>query len=71
MLHNLIDEIASDEVLEQAYDWLCKQRENHSHNDDVRQVRLSWEEIKPLLQNRLLLGNSERIDNAWIVRSIL
>jgi len=30
-----MEEMASDEVLEEAYTWLCKRRENYSHNDDV------------------------------------
>ena len=45
----LMEEIASDEVLEQAYQWLCERRKNYSHNDDVWEVRFRWAEIKPVL----------------------
>jgi len=53
---NLMEEIASDEVLEQAYDWLCDRRKDYSHNDEVWEVRFRWEEIKPMLQRHLLAG---------------
>ena len=33
MLGNLAAEIASNEILDEAYAWLCKRRENYSHND--------------------------------------
>ena len=32
-------EIACDEVLDLAYDWLCLRRESTSHNNDVWDVR--------------------------------
>ena len=32
---NLIDDIASDEVLDQAYDWMCERRQGYSANSDV------------------------------------
>jgi RNA-directed DNA polymerase len=56
MLINLMEEIASDEVLEEAYTWLCKRRENYSHNDEVWEVRFRWEQTKPSLQRQLLAG---------------
>ncbi len=31
----MIATIASDEVLEQAYRWLCKARKDAHHNNDV------------------------------------
>ena len=52
-----MEEIASDAVLEEAYAWLCKRRENYSHNDDVWTVRFSWEEIKPQLRCQILAGD--------------
>jgi len=54
MLRNLMEQIASDEVLEEAYAWLCKRRENYSHNDEVWEVRYRWREIKSRLQRQLL-----------------
>ena len=56
MLTNLMEEIASDEVLEAAFAWLCKRRENYSHNDEVWRVRERWDDIKPQLQRQLLNG---------------
>ena len=53
---NLMEEIASDEVLEQAYQWLCDRRKNYSHNDDVWEVWYRWTKIKPLLQAELIAG---------------
>ncbi len=37
-----LDEIASESILNQAYDWLCERRVNYSPNDDVCAVRLRW-----------------------------
>ncbi len=56
MLGNLIEEIASDEVLEQAYQWLCERRRDYSHNDEVWEVRYRWAKIKPLLQAEIIAG---------------
>ena len=52
----LIDEIASDEVLDQAYDWMCERRKGYCANSDVWDVRWRWLGIKPLLQEQLLVG---------------
>ena len=51
-----MEEIAADEVLEEAFAWLCDRRKNYSHNDEVWQVREHWVEIKPQLQRDLLDG---------------
>jgi hypothetical protein len=51
-----MDEVASIEVLQLAYQWLCRQRKNYPHNADVWHVRWRWEEIRPQLQERLLAG---------------
>ena len=52
-----IDEIASDDVLRQAYDWLCERRVDYSPNDDVWDVRWRWEEIRPALKDALRAGD--------------
>lgn len=57
MLTNLMEKITSDDVLEQAFAWLCKRRENYSHNDEVWRVRERWADIKPRLQRQLLRGD--------------
>ncbi|MDA0661101.1 MAG: reverse transcriptase/maturase family protein [Planctomycetota bacterium] len=51
-----MEEISSDEVLDQAFAWLCKRRENYSHNDEVWRVRERWGDIKPQLQRQLING---------------
>jgi len=53
---SLIDRIASDEVIDAAYDWLCERRLEYHHNNDVWQLRRWWEEKKPLLIEQLLPG---------------
>ncbi len=32
---SLMEQIASEQTLAEAYDWLCKRRRDYSHNDDV------------------------------------
>jgi len=56
MLTHLTNLIASDEVIDLAYSWLCKQREHYSHNQDVWIVRQRWATIRPQLQADLLAG---------------
>lgn len=52
----LMNIIASGRVLEEAFVWLCKRRENYSHNNDVWDYRRQWTEIKPYLQEILQAG---------------
>jgi len=56
MLKNMMEEIASANILEQAYQWLCDRRKDYSHNDEVWEVRYRWHEIKPVLQAELIAG---------------
>lgn len=51
-----MEQIASDEVLEQAFEWLCKRREKYSENSDVWNIRRKWRDIKIQLQADLLAG---------------
>ncbi len=53
---DLMAEIASDEVLEQAYLWLCDRRKGYSPNNDVWTLRWRWREVKLQVQQALLLG---------------
>ncbi len=55
-MSDLITKIASDTVLDEAYQWLCKRREKLSHNNDVWELRRHWQEIKPELQQSLRNG---------------
>jgi len=52
----LIDRIASDQVLDQAFGWMCEKRAHHHFNSDVWQVRRWWDEKKSFLQQQLRAG---------------
>jgi len=54
---DLMKEIASDEVLKEAYQWLCERRKDYSANSDVWDVRWRWNEIKSWLKEQLLAGS--------------
>ena len=49
-MDSLIEQIASDEVIDAAYEWLCEKRKHYHFNSDVWQVRRWWHEKKPQLQ---------------------
>ena len=48
--------VASDEAIEQAFLWVCLNRKEHSHNNDVWNLRRNWQAVKPDLQKQLLDG---------------
>ena len=48
--------VASDEAIEQAFLWICLKRKEHSHNNDVWNLRRNWQTVKPDLQKQLLDG---------------
>lgn len=50
---NLIDEIATDAVLDQAYQWICKSRKDAGHNNSVWDLRFNWDKIKITLIKEL------------------
>jgi RNA-directed DNA polymerase len=52
----LIEQVASDEIIEQAFSWLCLKRKEHSPNNDVWNLRRHWQTVKPDLQQQLLDG---------------
>ena len=52
----LIARIASDDVLEQAYQWLCQKRSHYHFNGDIWQLRRWWSEKKAYIQKLLLAG---------------
>lgn len=56
MVTTLIQEITSNDVLEQAFKWLCQQREHHSPNADVWWVRYHWQEVKADIASKLNRG---------------
>jgi RNA-directed DNA polymerase len=51
-----IVEMATDGIITQAYEWLCHQRKERSHNNSVWDLRHHWERLKPELQHQLLNG---------------
>ena len=48
--------LLADSNLENAYQWLCMQRKESSHNNAVWDVRFNWSTVKPFLQNQLQKG---------------
>lgn len=53
---NLLAEIASDAVLEEAYEWLCERRQRYAPNNDVWTLRWRWPAVKAQAQALLLSG---------------
>ncbi|MBO1351116.1 MAG: hypothetical protein EBE86_028815 [Hormoscilla sp. GUM202] len=53
---DLIAQIASDEIIDQAYEWLCRTRSHYHDNGDVWHLRRWWLEEKPRLQQLLRAG---------------
>lgn len=53
----LISRVASEDTLDRAFDWVCKRREDYSHNSDIWDLRRDWEQIKPNVQQALLTGD--------------
>ncbi|MGD1703152.1 reverse transcriptase domain-containing protein [Dapis sp. BLCC M229] len=53
---DLIAQICSDEVLEQAFQWLCKTRAHYHFHGDVWHLRRWWSEKKTFLQEQLRVG---------------
>jgi hypothetical protein len=49
-----IVEMATDGIITQAYEWLCHQRKERSHNNCVWDLRHHWERLKPELQDRVI-----------------
>ncbi len=51
-----MEEIASDEGLQQAYDWLCARRTDYAPDADVWRLHWRWDEVKPQIQAQLRAG---------------
>ncbi len=56
----VMDLIASDAVLDEAYARLCDRRKDYSPHDDVWTLRERWADVKPRLQKSLLRGEYRR-----------
>lgn len=55
----VLDHLASDEVLNAAFAWVCKQRTGYSPNSDIWEVRGQWTQLKPR-------QDLYRLDQRWI-----
>jgi len=53
---NIIIQRLSADLLDKAYDWLCKQRHNSSAHNSVWHLRYYWATIKPQLLQQLQAG---------------
>ncbi len=73
----MLEILASNAVLDEAYEWLCHQRRHWPATSDVWSIRFHWETIKPTLQQTLRPGNYRfepmsritktlRIRNPWV-----
>jgi hypothetical protein len=63
----MIIQIASDDNILKAYDWLCKRRKDYHYNDDVWHVRRYWDRYMPIIQEQLLSG-SYRFSPVRVIR---
>ncbi|MCH8240261.1 MAG: group II intron reverse transcriptase domain-containing protein [Proteobacteria bacterium] len=52
----ILDELTSDDVLDTAYEWLCRSRRDYSANADVWSFRRRWLEEKNRIKRDLLSG---------------
>lgn len=57
----LIEQIASDAVLDEAYAWLCHRRRDYPANADIWPFRRNWNVEKRRVQDNLLT-NSYRFE---------
>jgi hypothetical protein len=53
----VIEDIITDEVLESAYAWLCKRRQDYPPAADIWSFRQKWQHEKRRLQTELLEGS--------------
>ena len=53
---SVLAEIASDSILDAAFAWLCKRRQNYPADADVWNFRRDWPEDKARLRSNLLAG---------------
>ncbi|MBI1875497.1 MAG: hypothetical protein HYS05_16635 [Acidobacteria bacterium] len=50
----IIEQLASDDVLDRAYAWLCQRRREYSANSDVWAFRREWAQQKEQIKAELL-----------------
>jgi len=49
-------QITSDNVVDIAFEWICKRWQDYSHDSDIWDLRIRWLTIWPHLQALLLAG---------------
>lgn len=64
---SLIEQIASEAILEQAFVWLCQKRSHYHFNGDVWHLRRWWTEKKAYIQ-RMLLTRQYRFRELRLIR---
>ncbi len=82
-IRRVLDKLASDDVLDSAYEWLCKRRRDYPPDADIWSFRHRWREEKAIvttallegeyrfgLQTRVTLNDGEDID-LWSARDAL
>ncbi len=52
----LMEAIASDAAIDEAYAWLCERRKDYAPDADVWHLRFRWAEVKPQIQAALRAG---------------
>jgi hypothetical protein len=53
---DLLTRLLADATLEEAYAWLCTQRQDYSHNSDVWALRQHWSEVKDGIRRDVAAG---------------
>ncbi len=53
----ILAQLASDEVLDSAYEWLCRRRRDYSANSDVWSFRRCWPREKAQIKAELQSGS--------------
>ena len=54
---SILAELASDDVLDEAYEWLCRRRRDYSAKADVWSFRRRWPEEKDRIKSDLTAGD--------------
>jgi RNA-directed DNA polymerase len=53
---HLLKAATEDDILQQAYEWLCKRRHDYSHNSDIWDFMLHWPRLKNHFITQVLSG---------------
>ncbi len=53
---SIINIIASDQIIDEAYEWVCKRRIDYHYNNDIWHLRTHWTSLKGVIQEKLLNG---------------